>query len=58
MKFKIFFLLFLILSCSPHYTKLDNKKAYIATGLALIYDENDYKNMKHYLHSGGSEASY
>ena len=44
MKFKIFFLLFLILSCSPHYTKLDNKKAYNATGLALIYDVNDYKN--------------
>ena len=44
MKFKIFFLLFLILSCTPHYTKLDNKKAYNATGLAFIYNENDYEN--------------
>ena len=43
MKFKIFFLLFLILSCTPHYTKLDNKKAYNATGLAFIYNENDYE---------------
>ena len=44
MKFKIFFLLFLTLSCTPHYTKLDHKKAYNATGLAFIYNENDYEN--------------
>ena len=42
MKFKTLLLLFLILSCSPNYTKLDNKKAYSATGLAFIYNEKDY----------------
>ena len=44
MKFKTLLLLFLILSCSPNYTKLDNKKAYSATGLAFIYNEKDYEN--------------
>jgi rare lipoprotein A (peptidoglycan hydrolase) len=60
MKFKIFFLLFLILSCSPHYTKLDNKKAYIATGLALIYDENDYKNkmIKHKMNNNIEQIAH
>ena len=44
MKFKIFFLIFLTLSCSPHYTKSDNRIAYNATGFAFIYNENDFEN--------------
>ena len=44
MKFKILFFIFLTLSCSPHYTKLDNRVAYNATGFAFIYNENDFEN--------------
>ena len=44
MRFKIFFLIFLTSSCSPHYTKFDNRVAFNATGFAYIYNENDYEN--------------
>ena len=43
MKFKIFFLLFFIFSCSPHYTKLENRSPYNSNGFALIYNENDFE---------------
>ena len=41
MKYKIFIFLFFLFSCSPHYTKLDNRKSYNASGFAYIFDEND-----------------
>jgi uncharacterized membrane-anchored protein len=44
MKFSILILLFFTLSCSPHYTKVDNRKPYNSTGLAYIYNEFDYEN--------------
>jgi len=42
MKFKLFILLFILISCSPHYTKLDNKKSYTSIGFAYIYNQVDY----------------
>ena len=44
MKFNIFIILFFLVSCSPHYTKLDNRKPYNSTGLAYIYNVEDYEN--------------
>ena len=44
MKFKILILFFFLFSCSSNYTKLDNRKPYNSTGLAYIYNENDYLN--------------
>ena len=44
MKFKIFIFLFLITSCSPHYTKLDNRKPFNAKGFAYIYNQNDFNS--------------
>jgi hypothetical protein len=46
MKYKIFIFLFFLFSCSPHYTKLDNRKSYNASGFAYIFDENDYELKK------------
>ena len=43
MKFKIFFLLFLILSCTPNYTKLDSRKPYNSKGFAYIFNTQDLK---------------
>ena len=43
MKFKIYFFLFFFLSCSPNYTKFDNKKPYNSIGFAYIYNEDDYE---------------
>ena len=46
MKYKIFFLLLFLTSCSSE--TLQNKKStftpYSSKGFALIYDESDYKN--------------
>ena len=44
MKFNILFFILLLTSCSPHYTKLENRKPYNSTGLAYIYNELDYEN--------------
>ena len=44
MKFSILILLFFTSSCSPHYTKVDNRKPYNSIGLAYIYNEFDYEN--------------
>jgi uncharacterized membrane-anchored protein len=46
MKFSILILFFFTLSCSTHYTKLDNRKPYNSTGFAYIYNEYDYVNKK------------
>ena len=43
MKFKIFIFFFFIVSCSTHYTKLDNRKPYSSTGFAYIYNSDDYE---------------
>ena len=43
MKFKILIFFFILISCSPHYTKLDNRKPYNSTGFAYIYNVNDYE---------------
>ena len=44
MKFKIFIILFITVSCSPHYTKLDNRKPYNSKGFAYIYNNKDYED--------------
>jgi hypothetical protein len=44
MKYKILIILFFFISCSPHYTKIDNRKAYNSTGFAYIYNTQDYEN--------------
>ncbi len=36
--------MFLITSCSPHYTKLDNRKPFNAKGFAYIYNQNDFNS--------------
>ncbi len=44
MKYNLILIFILIFSCTPHYTKLDNKKAYNAKGFAYIYNEDDFNN--------------
>ena len=44
MKFSTLTLLFLLLSCSPHYTKIENRKPYSSTGLAYIFNNYDFDN--------------
>ena len=44
MKFRILIILIILGSCSPHYTKLDNRKPYNATGFALVFNIYDYDN--------------
>ncbi|MDC1158581.1 hypothetical protein OAT08_03345 [Pelagibacteraceae bacterium] len=44
MKFKLIILFFILVSCSQHYTKLDKRKPYNSSGLAYIYNQNDYEN--------------
>jgi hypothetical protein len=44
MKFSIFFFIFFIISCSPHYTKLENRKPYNSSGFAYIFNIEDYEN--------------
>ena len=46
MKFSIFIFLPFFISCSPHYTKLDNRKPYNSTGFAYIYNDYDYETKK------------
>ena len=42
MKFSLLIFIFFLISCSSHLTKLDNRKPYNATGLAYIYNQEDY----------------
>ncbi len=42
MKFKIFFLSFILTSCAPHLKTLNQKETYTATGFAYIYNEKDF----------------
>ena len=44
MKFNILIFLFFLGSCSPYYTKLDNRKPYNSTGFAYIYNKQDFEN--------------
>ena len=44
MKFNIFIILFLLLSCAPNSTKLENRKPYNATGFAYIFNTIDFIN--------------
>ena len=44
MKFNILFFFIFLISCSPYYTKLDNRKPYNSTGFAYIYNNFDYEN--------------
>ena len=44
MKFSIFFFIFFIISCSPHYTKSENRKPYNSSGFAYIFNIEDYEN--------------
>ena len=46
MKFRIFFFLLFVFSCSPNYTKHDNRKSYNASGFAYIFNEEDYETKK------------
>ncbi|MEC7143582.1 MAG: hypothetical protein VXW12_01290 [Pseudomonadota bacterium] len=43
MKFKYFFYLFFLFSCTSNYTKYDNRLPYNAKGFAYIYINKDYK---------------
>jgi hypothetical protein len=43
MKFKIIFFLFLVLSCSPQFSTINQKKLYAAKGFAYIYNDTDFK---------------
>ena len=42
MQFKIFIFIFLIFSCTPNHTKIENRKPLNTTGFAYLYSENDY----------------
>ena len=44
MKYRYIIIIFLLFSCSGHYTKLENKIPFNSKGLAYIYNENDFKN--------------
>ena len=44
MKFSILFFTFFLISCSPHYTKTDNRKPYNSSGFAYIFNLEDYAN--------------
>ena len=44
MKFKLFCIFLLIVSCSSNYTTLDKKGPYNSKGFAYIYNEQDYQN--------------
>ena len=44
MKFRLLIVLFFLESCSPNYTKIDNRKPYNSTGFAYIFKESDYEN--------------
>ena len=44
MKFRLLIVLFFLESCSPNYTKIDNRKPYNSTGFAYIFNESDYEN--------------
>jgi hypothetical protein len=44
MKFNTLILIFLITSCSNHYTNLENRKSYNSTGFAYVYNNQDYDN--------------
>jgi len=60
MKFNILILFFFFISCSPHYTKIDNRKPYNSTGFAYIYNVNDYekKIIKHKLDNNLLEIAH
>ena len=42
MKFKIIFFLFFVLSCSPQFSTINQKKLYAAKGFAYIYNDTDF----------------
>ena len=42
MKFRILIIFFLVFSCSPHLTKVNQNTPYSASGFALIYNIDDY----------------
>ena len=44
MKFKALVIFFFIISCTPNYTKLDNRKPFNSTGFAYIYNDSDYED--------------
>ena len=44
MRYSYIILFFLLVSCSIHYTKLENKTPFNSKGFAYIYNENDFKN--------------
>tara|TARA_B100000902_G_scaffold391231_1_gene441547 strand:- start:266 stop:1003 length:738 start_codon:yes stop_codon:yes gene_type:complete len=44
MKFKILFIFFLIISCTPQFSTYNQKEIYTSKGFALIYNNNDYQN--------------
>ena len=43
MKFKLFTLYFLLVSCTSTYTKNDNRIPYNSKGFAYIFNQNDYE---------------
>jgi len=43
MKFKIILILFFVLSCSPQFNTINQKKPYSTKGIAYIYNDFDFK---------------
>jgi len=43
MKYKIFFLIFILNSCAVNSTKFENRSTYSSKGFAYIYNEEDYQ---------------
>ena len=42
MKYRLFFVLFLVLSCTPQFNSIHQKKTYAAKGFAYIYNDFDF----------------
>ena len=44
MKYKIFLILFFLVSCTTNFTKNDNRVPFNTKGFAYIYNKQDYQN--------------
>ena len=44
MKYRFFFIFFLLVSCSSQFTTINQKKPYTAKGFAIIYNDQDFNS--------------
>tara|TARA_B100001057_G_scaffold387122_2_gene394239 strand:- start:4227 stop:4964 length:738 start_codon:yes stop_codon:yes gene_type:complete len=44
MKYRFFFIFFLLVSCSSQFTTINQKKPYTSKGFAIIYNDKDFNN--------------